>query len=205
MYTLEVERDNQIDRDTIHVKVLESPTPDIFGHIKVYERQVNYSYYTQLHDSSTYEWNITGNGKISSTNGGSSILIDFKEPGYAYLTVSETNKYGCRKDTTITIRIYGITDIHESTENNQALFIYPNPMNEFTSLDVKAYLPPSSRSYITISDMLGKTLQTIELGSQDSYSEVKAPVSTEGLSNGVYMIQLHVNGNVISDKVIINR
>ena len=53
--------------------------------------------------------------------------------------------------------------------------------------------------------MLGKTLQTIELGSQDSYSEVKAPVSTEGLSNGVYMIQLHVNGNVISDKVIINR
>ena len=205
MYTLEVERDNQIDRDTIHVKVLESPTPDIFGHIKVYERQVNYSYYTQLNDSSTYEWKITGNGKISSTNGGSSILIDFKEPGYAYLTVSETKKYGCRKDTTITIRIYGITDIHESTENNQALFIYPNPMNEFTSLDVKAYLPPSSRSYITISDMLGKTLQTIELGSQDSYSEVKAPVSTEGLSNGVYMIQLHVNGNVISDKVIINR
>jgi hypothetical protein len=205
MYTLEVERDNQIDRDTIHVKVLESPTPDIFGHIKVYERQVNYSYYTQLHDSSTYEWKITGNGKISSTNGGSSILIDFKEPGYAYLTVSETNKYGCRKDTTITIRIYGITDIHESNENNQALFIYPNPMNEFTSLDVKAYLPPSSRSYITISDMLGKTLQTIELGSQDSYSEVKALVSTEGLTNGVYMIQLHVNGNVISDKVIINR
>ena len=205
MYTLEVERDNQIDRDTIHVKVLESPTPDIFGHIKVYERQVNYSYYTQLNDSSTYEWKITGNGKISSTNGGSSILIDFKEPGYAYLTVSETNKYGCRKDTTITIRIYGITDIHESTENNQALFIYPNPMNEFTSLDVKAYLPPSSRPYITISDMLGKTLQTIELGSQDSYSEVKAPVSTEGLSNGVYMIQLHVNGDVISDKVIINR
>jgi hypothetical protein len=55
MYTLEVERDNQIDRDTIHVKVLESPTPDIFGHVKVYERQVNYSYYTQLNDSSTYE------------------------------------------------------------------------------------------------------------------------------------------------------
>lgn len=96
--------------------------------------------------------------------------------------------------------------IHSDIINEQnSFYIYPNPLQTDGSLQVQAYLPPSSRSYITVSDMLGKTLQTIELGSQDSYSEVKAPVSTEGLSNGVYMIQLHVNGNVISDKVIINR
>jgi hypothetical protein len=205
MYTLEVERDNQIDRDTIHVKVLESPTPDIFGHVKVYERQVNYSYYTQLNDSSTYEWTINGNGKLSSTNGGSSILVDFKEPGYAYLTVTETNKYGCKKDTTITIRIYGITDINESEKNSQMLTIYPNPINEYNSLTIQAFLPPSSRSFFTITDMLGKTLETIELGNNESYSEIKIPLSTEGLSNGVYMIQLHVNGEYISRTLIINR
>jgi hypothetical protein len=205
MYTLEVNRGQIIDRDTIHVTVLESPKPDIFGHVKVYERQVNYSYYTQLNDSSTYEWTITGNGKLSSTNGGSSILVDFKEPGYAYLTVTETNKYGCKKDTTITIRIYGITDINESEKNSQMLTIYPNPINEFNSLNVQAFLPPSSRSYLTITNMLGKTLETIELGNNDSYSEIKIPLSTEGLSNGVYMIQLHINGEYISRTLIINR
>jgi Concanavalin A-like lectin/glucanases superfamily/Secretion system C-terminal sorting domain len=205
MYTLEVNRGQIIDRDTIHVTVLESPKPDIFGHVKVYERQVNYSYYTQLNDSSTYEWTITGNGKLSSTNGGSSILVDFKEPGYAYLTVTETNKYGCKKDTTITIRIYGITDIDESEKNSQMLTIYPNPINEFNSLTVQAFLPPSSRSYLTITNMLGKTLETIELGNNDSYSEIKLPLSTEGLSNGVYMIQLHINGEYISRTLIINR
>jgi hypothetical protein len=205
MYTLEVNRGQITDRDTIHVTVLESPKPDIFGHVKVYERQVNYSYYTQLNDSSTYEWKISGNGKLSSTNGGSSILVDFKEPGYAYLTVTETNKYGCKKDTTITIRIYGITDIDESEKNSQMLTIYPNPINEFNSLTVQAFLPPSSRSYLTITNMLGKTLETIELGNNDSYSEIKLPLSTEGLSNGVYMIQLHINGEYISRTLIINR
>jgi hypothetical protein len=205
MYTLEVNRGQITDRDTIHVTVLESPKPDIFGHVKVYERQVNYSYYTQLNDSSTYEWKISGNGKLSSTNGGSSILVDFKEPGYAYLTVTETNKYGCKKDTTITIRIYGITDINESEKNSQMLTIYPNPINEFNSLTVQAFLPPSSRSYLTITNMLGKTLEAIELGNNDSYSEIKIPLSTEGLSNGVYMIQLHINGEYISRTLIINR
>ena len=85
------------------------------------------------------------------------------------------------------------------------LTIYPNPINEYNSLTVQAYLPPSSSSFLTISDMLGKTLETIELGNNDSYSEIKIPLSTEGLSNGVYMIQLHINGEYISRTLIINR
>jgi hypothetical protein len=205
MYTLEVNRGQITDRDTIHVTVLESPKPDIFGHVKVYERQVNYSYYTQLNDSSTYEWKISGNGKLSSTNGGSSILVDFKEPGYAYLTVTETNKYGCKKDTTITIRIYGITDIYESEKNSQMLTIYPNPINEFGSVMVKAFIPPSIRASVSIMDMLGKNLVTSELDGHNTYREIHVPISTESLINGIYMIQLRMDGNVISKKLIINR
>jgi hypothetical protein len=205
MYTLEVKRGQITDRDTIHVTVLESPKPDIFGHVKVYERQVNYSYYTQLNDSSTYEWKISGNGKLSSTNGGSSILVDFKEPGYAYLTVTETNKYGCKKDTTITIRIYGITDIYESEKNSQMLTIYPNPINEFGSVMVKAFIPPSIRASVSIMDMLGKNLVTSELDGHNTYREIHVPISTESLINGIYMIQLRMDGNVISKKLIINR
>lgn len=205
MYTLEVDRGKIIDRDTIHVTVLESPTPDIFGHVKVYERQINYSYYTPFNDSSTYEWSITGNGKLSSTNGGSSILVDFKEPGYAYLTVTETNKYGCKKDTTITIRIYRMTDIADSEIESEGLNIYPNPMNEFGSVMVKAYISPSKYASISVVDMLGKNVFTSELDGQDSYREIHVPISTESLTNGIYMIQLRIEGTVISKKLIINR
>ncbi|MFM8455189.1 MAG: T9SS type A sorting domain-containing protein, partial [Ignavibacteria bacterium] len=205
MYTLEVDRGKKIDRDTIHVTVLESPTPDIFGHVKVYERQINYSYYTPFNDSSTYEWRITGNGKLSSTNGGSSILVDFKEPGYAYLTVTETNKYGCKKDTTITIRIYRMTDIADSEIDSEGLNIYPNPMNEFGSVMVKAFIPPSSYASLSIVDMFGKNLITSELDGQNAYREIHVPISTEFLVNGIYMIQLRMDGNVISKKLIINR
>jgi len=205
MYTLEVDRGKKIDRDTIHVTVLESPTPDIFGHVKVYERQINYSYYTPFNDSSTYEWSITGNGKLSSTNGGSSILVDFKEPGYAYLTVTETNKYGCKKDTTITIRIYRMTDIADSEIDSEELNIYPNPMNEFGSVMVKAFIPPSTHASVSIVDMLGKNLVTSELDGQNAYREIHVPISTESLVNGIYMIQLRMDGTVISKKLIINR
>jgi hypothetical protein len=205
MYTLEVDRGKKIDRDTIHVTVLESPTPDIFGHVKVYERQINYSYYTPFNDSSTYEWSITGNGKLSSTNGGSSILVDFKEPGYAYLTVTETNKYGCKRDTTITIRIYRMTDIADSEIDSEGLNIYPNPMNEFGSVMVKAFIPPSMHASVSIVDMLGKNLVTTELDAQNAYREIHVPISTESLINGIYMIQLRMDGNVISKKLIINR
>lgn len=205
MYTLEVDRGKIIDRDTIHVTVLESPTPDIFGHVKVYERQINYSYYTPFNDSSAYEWSITGNGKLSSTNGGSSILVDFKEPGYAYLTVTETNKYGCKKDTTITIRIYRMTDIADSEIDSEELNIYPNPMNEFGSVMIKAFIPPSSYTSVSIVDMLGKNLITSELDGQNAYREIHVPISTESLVNGIYMIQLRMDGTVISKKLIINR
>jgi hypothetical protein len=205
MYTLAVERGKVIDRDTIHVTVLESPTPDIFGHIKVYERQVNHSYYTPLNDSSTYEWSITGNGKLSSTNGGSSILVDFKEPGYAYLTVTETNKYGCKKDTTITIRIYRLTDVSESEIHAYRLQVYPNPISESNAVQVRAFIPPTTHASISLIDLLGKELQSIQLEGQDAYQEASIPVSIEGLPNGVYMIQLQVNGDILSKKLIINR
>ena len=205
MYTLAVERGKVIHRDTIHVTVLESPTPDIFGHVKVYERQVNHSYYTPLNDSSTYEWSITGNGKLSSTNGGSSILVDFKEPGYAYLTVTETNKYGCKKDTTITIRIYRLTDVSESEMNADRLQIYPNPISESSSVQIKAFIPPTNNASISLVDLLGKELRSIQLEGQDAYQEASIPFSIEGLTNGVYMIQLQVNGDILSKKLIINR
>jgi hypothetical protein len=205
MYTLAVERGKVIDRDTIHVTVLESPTPDIFGHIKVYERQVNHSYYTPFNDSSTYEWSITGNGKLSSTNGGSSILVDFKEPGYAYLTVTETNKYGCKKDTTITIRIYRLTDVSEYEMNADRLQVYPNPISESNAIQVKAFIPPTTHASISLIDLLGKELQSIQVEGQDAYQEASIPVSIEGLPNGVYMIQLQVNGDILSKKLIINR
>ena len=192
----------------INVVLFSQPNTHIKGPIDL-NRNVVQEYSVDSLNGESYSWVALGDVKIIGSSNGSKVLIQTYSDGKFELKVKTTNAGGCLRETSQIVSVYGTVSVNENysvqKHYSSNITVYPNPMNAFTSLDVIAYLPPSSRSYITLSDMLGKTLQTIELGSQDSYSEVKAPVSTEGLSNGVYMIQLHVNGNVISDKVIINR
>jgi photosystem II stability/assembly factor-like uncharacterized protein len=183
---------------------LPNPIPVILGNKTITPQSRNVAYQVNNSSGSQYNWSIAGNGKIVSTQIGSVILVDFTDIGSAILTVTEVNSNGCVKDTSMNISISNSTNIDEELNTNN-LDIFPNPMNEFGSVMVKAFIPPSTHASVSIVDMLGKTLITTELDAQNAYREIHVPISTESLINGIYMIQLRMDGNVVSKKLIINR
>lgn len=191
--------------DSITVDVSEASV-DIFGQTKIHERQINHAYYTEYHEGSVYQWEVTGNAELASSNGGSSILVNFKNPGLAYIKVTETNKYACVKDTTITVRVYSITDIAEGIMGNASMMtVFPNPVGNEDAITIRTMMSPGRNGTIELLNILGTQLFAVPTYAQDSYQEYTTQIPIADLPNGTYMIRYNDGEQTVMEKVLINR
>ena len=192
----------------INVVVFSKPNPHIKGPIDL-NRNVVQEYSVDSLNGESYSWVALGDVKIIGSSNGSKVLVQTYSDGKFELKVKTTNAGGCLRETSQIVSVYGTVSINENysvqKHYSSNITVYPNPMNEFGSIMVKAFIPPSSYASVSIVDMLGKNLTTSELDGQNAYREIHVPISTESLTNGIYMIQLRMDGNVISKKLIINR
>jgi hypothetical protein len=188
--------------------IVEVPNISIIGEIKVKENQLE-EYYVQHQEGNTYTWEVLGNGYIESTNGGSVIMVNFTQPGKAFIKVHIETKEGCVQDTVLEVEIHkwqGTTNINEVSKGEYSgLTVYPNPVHESDLLSIRSSLILEEHAHVEILDVLGNQVMRIPLSSNNSKQDLIIPIPISGLNNGMYMIRLYNGEHMFTEKVIINR
>jgi len=188
--------------------IVEVANISIIGEIKVKENQLE-EYYVQHKEGNTYTWEVLGNGYIESTNGGSVIMVNFTQPGKAFIKVHIETKEGCIQDTIIEIQIHkwqGTTNINDvSMGEYSGLTVYPNPVHESDMLSIRSSLILEEHAHVELLDVLGNQVMRIPLSSNNSKQDLIISIPISGLNNGMYMIRLYNGEHILTEKVIINR
>lgn len=84
-----------------------------------------------------------------------------------------------------------------------AMSIYPNPAVNNTVLDYT--LKNSGNVVITITDVMGRVVSTINRGQEHAGIDYRANISVNDLANGTYFCTLTVNGAKSTTKLVVNR
>ena len=93
------------------------------------------------------------------------------------------------------------SSISENTIVN-AISIYPNPVNDIATLSFTT--TEKSKTAITIFNILGEVVYSNEIGSLASGQHIM-PISTSGISEGMYFVNLITNNKIITKKITIVR
>jgi len=93
------------------------------------------------------------------------------------------------------------TSISENTIVN-AISIYPNPVNDIATLSFTT--TEKSKTAITIFNILGEVVYSNEIGSLASGQHIM-PISTSGITEGMYFVNLITNNKIITKKITIVR
>jgi len=80
--------------------------------------------------------------------------------------------------------------------------VYPNPAQN--EANVKLNLTNNSKLTLTLTDILGKSITTVADGQYNAGENV-FPMNIANLQSGVYLINLTINGESVSKKLIINK
>ena len=91
--------------------------------------------------------------------------------------------------------------VDENTMNVSAAKVYPNPTAN--SATVAFSLTNASEVNVNVTDMSGKEVFAKNLGNL-SAGENSTEINMAGMASGVYYVQLHSNGSVVTKKVIKN-
>jgi hypothetical protein len=91
------------------------------------------------------------------------------------------------------------SSISENTIVN-AISIYPNPVNDIATLSFTT--TEKSKTAITIFNILGEVVYSNEIGSLSSGQHIM-PISTSGISEGMYFVNLITNNKIITKKITI--
>jgi len=86
-------------------------------------------------------------------------------------------------------------------ENTYALSVYPNPAT--TNATVSFSLNNEASVNINVTDLSGKVVYTNALGTVNGTQSVN--VNTDALNSGVYMVNVSVDGNVSTQKLVIRK
>lgn len=89
----------------------------------------------------------------------------------------------------------------ETIENEIGMSIYPNPTSN--NATVTFNLANASDVLVNVTDLSGKVAQTINLGSVNGAQSVN--INADTLSNGVYMVNVNVNGVVSTQKLVVRK
>lgn len=86
-------------------------------------------------------------------------------------------------------------------ENTYALSVFPNPAN--TNATVSFSLNNEANVSINVTDLSGKVVYSNVLGTVNGTQSVN--VNTDALNSGVYMVNVTVDGNVSTQKLVIRK
>jgi len=151
----------------------------------------------------TYQW-YRGN---SSINGANTSSLAAKNPG-TYQVITTNISTNCSRISTnniianVNCRMSNPDRITEVIESVPNLLIYPNPNSGSFTIDFSNSEMQDSKANIFVVDMLGKTIYSegTELRDGKLSKEIYLP---ENLINGIYLVNLSLNGKLISSKVIL--
>jgi hypothetical protein len=86
-------------------------------------------------------------------------------------------------------------------ENTIGMSVYPNPANNQAT--VSFAVNNDATASVNVTDLTGKVVYTSALGSVNGAQKVT--VNTESLTNGVYMVNVIVDGTVSTQKLIVRK
>jgi hypothetical protein len=81
--------------------------------------------------------------------------------------------------------------------------MYPNPAINTTSVNYT--LNQSGNVTLKVTDLMGRTVLTMNEGNQNAGISYKANVDVSSLNNGTYFCTLYVNGAKSTSKFVVNR
>ncbi|TNF50007.1 MAG: T9SS type A sorting domain-containing protein [Bacteroidetes bacterium] len=91
-------------------------------------------------------------------------------------------------------------NVNELT-NTFGMSVYPNPANDLSNVSFE--LNNEADVNITVTDLSGKVVYTNALGTVNGTQNVA--INTTALNNGVYFVNLSVNGTVSSEKLVVRK
>jgi len=185
-----------------NIKSVSLLAPIINGLSKVKPNDNGIQYQVTNHIGSTYLWEITGNGIITTSVNGSLILVNFSDIGSALLKVTETDSNGCKKDTSFKV----IIEFPSSVQyDNQVygILLYPNPVNASDNIHITLPQYVNNPSLLQITDMMGRIRWSIQdINSiQNHYNEYI--ISTLGLESGLYQLRVQQNNIYLEQNFIV--
>jgi hypothetical protein len=86
-----------------------------------------------------------------------------------------------------------------SNQLDEAIKVYPNPATELTNIEISLQYESSIK--IKLIDASGKEISFKDFGKVNGGWTI--PVDTKNLESGLYLIQLEVNGEIISKRLIV--
>jgi hypothetical protein len=86
-------------------------------------------------------------------------------------------------------------------ENTVGMNVYPNPANNQATVTFE--VNNADAAAVNVTDLTGKVVYTTALGSVNGAQTVN--VNTESLTNGVYMVNVIVDGSVSTQKLIVRK
>jgi hypothetical protein len=130
---------------------------------------------------------VTGSSGVSAPQ--TTFLLDMTDGLWYYMT------------STPQVRLnFSAASIDElATSYNMS--VYPNPANANTTLSFE--LSNEAQASVNVTDLAGKVVFTQALGTVNGTQNVT--LNTESLTNGVYMVNLTVNGTVSTQKLVVRK
>lgn len=81
---------------------------------------------------------------------------------------------------------------------DETIKVYPNPATNITNIEIS--LQKESSVHIKLIDASGKTITSKDFGNINGSWNI--PIDTRGLDSGLYLIQLEINGEVVSKRLV---
>jgi hypothetical protein len=102
-------------------------------------------------------------------------------------------------------RIMATTGIQENNgESSAALSVFPNPVTDV--MEIKYINGKAGDVKITITDILGRDIGTLESGYKDAgENTLRFDLGNLGLTNGVYFVNVDANGEKSQQKIIYSK
>jgi hypothetical protein len=145
---------------------------------------------------STYNWTVTG-GTITSGQGTNSATVNFPTSG-GVVSVSETNSAGC-VGAAVTFNVSCPDGVVNTSPLFTSLNVYPNPSNGMLTLACN--LQQSSAYSLTLFDIAGK--QIWNKNANAAGGEFKEQLDFTGFAKAVYFMQISVEGQTATKKIVL--
>ncbi|MGZ4072395.1 MAG: PKD domain-containing protein, partial [Bacteroidia bacterium] len=102
----------------------------------------------------------------------------------------------------ITLYVLNATGIQEQTNIISSLENYPNPFNDNTTISYS--IKKDAMVELSILDLLGNKIATIEKGNRAT-GGYSINWNSEGVAEGLYLLQLKVDNNISTKKLVISK
>jgi PKD repeat protein len=182
-----------------NIIVYPRPTANFFISAPTIKNGIDLQFQDASQGASSWNWDFGDpNSGVNNTSTIQTPTHNYATFGNYEITLIVANAYGCTdtiKKTYTVLNAVGIED-----DLVKALQVYPNPFKD--QIRMSGTIAESSEMYLSLNDMLGRTVAQSPVKQLTPGSfEMDWKLDNE-LTNGVYFLQLHINGKTQSVKLV---